>query len=252
MPLNQQTANFPPISQPERSWDKDLRAWANLLYPEARIAHGLQLGLPDSPGLLPKLTDGVLVKDDLVIGPFGSKLISAAPASVTRRGLYYGLRGMAYREAIDVDVTDALIGEVTTDATGIVSLVQYFYPSPGKCAVKGMLYLPKATTGSDVAIANVTMTNYSGLRITAGYSSTKEVAATTATGDQLLIKAGGNTVLTHNKAALDSGTGFAIASPGADQVQPDDNTLMIAYNSTQGTAFTAGAVGFYVEIEGLA
>lgn len=251
MPLNQQTANFPPISLPERSWDKDLRAWARLLYPDARIAHGLQLDLPDSPGLLPKLTDGVLVKDDLVIGPFGSKLISAAPASVSRRGLYYGLRGMAYREVADADVTDALVGEVSTDSDGIISLVQYFYPSPGKCVVKGTIYLPKATTGSDVTIAEVTMTNFSGLKITAGYSRTKEVAATTTTGDQLLIKAGGNTVLTHNQAALDSGTGFAIASPGAGQVQPTDNTLAIAYNSTQGTAFTAGAVGFYVEIEGL-
>ncbi|MBT9316299.1 hypothetical protein [Leptothoe spongobia] len=250
MALNPQIHPFPPIHQSEQSWDHSLRALAQRMFPGGRIGNGLKLGIPATTGLLPTLTDGYINSGDKVIGPFGARLISTAPASATR-GLYYGSKQMRYLAAADADPSDILIGTVVTDADSIVSVVQTFYPAPGKVVVRALLNLPKVTAGADVSLGTVTLEGYAGFRVAHAHTKTAEVAATTAGGDDVVIKHGSTTLVTHNQAALDSATGLAIASPGATEVSPDSNSVELFYNSTQGTAFTAGMVEAYVEVEGL-
>ena len=250
MTLNPQTANFPPIHQPEQSWEHDLRAIFQALYPVGRVWSGLVLGLPIS-GLTPTLTDGVVLYQDQVIGPYGSKLISPAPASSSRMGLYFGLKGMYYAELGTETPGSVLVGEVTTDATGIVSLVQYFNYGPGRVGVKGIIDLVKCPLAADTPFATVELENFTGLRVAYAHARTAIAGATTTAGDQVLIKHGGTTLITHNKAALDAAGTLTLASPGAAQVQPTVPIINFAYNATEATRLTAGVGEFAAEGMGL-
>lgn len=259
MPLNPQTANFPPISQVEHSWEQNLRALAKYLVEGPGARHGLELGLPTS-GLTPTLTDGYLLDGDQVLGPYGSKLISAPPAEVINRNLFFGLSGLYWGDANNAPLktTDKLIGVVTTDVDSVVHVAQPKNYGGGRMGIRGVVSLEKCTKGADVTAFDFALPEtFAQARVS--YAQARVAAAATAgfdAGDDFVLKvkideAAAVTLATVDDALLDDvGTLATFAIADADAVAAYQPTsIKVQYNQTDpGADLTGGAVEFYVEL----
>ncbi|MFB6214840.1 MAG: hypothetical protein ABEI54_03125, partial [Candidatus Bipolaricaulia bacterium] len=136
-----QTDNFPPVGRPEQSFNNSLRAIFQRLYPHSiPLGQGgmrlyLQSGTP-SAGLTPVLTDGYAMRGDWLVGPLGDVAITDAPSNSTK-GMYYGLKGEIVYADQAQERTDIFIGQLTTDADGIIHTAQQLVYAPDRFAVWG-------------------------------------------------------------------------------------------------------------------
>lgn len=260
MPLNPQTANFPPISQVEHSWEQNLRAFAKYLVPGAGARSGLDLGLPAS-GLTPTLTDGYMIQGDQVLGPYGSKLISAPPAEVTNKNLFFGLSGLYWGDANNAPLKtpDVLVGVVTTDVDSVIHVAQMKNYGGGRIGVRGVVNLEKATKGADVTAFDLAIPNgFDYARII--YAQARVAAATTAgvaSGEDFNLKikiddAAAVKLVTIDDLSLgDVGTlaTFAIADSDDEVVAYQPTSIKTQYSQADtSSAIEGGVVEFYVEL----
>lgn len=208
--LQKQTANFPPISLPEMSWGENLRAALQLRDPIPAIASGLNMGLPMTAGqpvagATPTLTDGYLVHGDLVMGPYGSKLISAAPVNGISK-FWFGLEG-AYWSATPNTPKDVLIGVAALsndDPAHILHVAQPIRSSSGFYGIRGLVNLQRCAKGTDVDLITwekpVGMSN---LRIVYAHARVMTIVTGGNTaGDDFLLKVGSATLVTKDDANL--------------------------------------------------
>lgn len=262
MPLNPQIANFPPLSNFERSWEQNLRALASYLVPGAGARAGLKLGIPVdgsgnvTSGLTPTLTDGYLLSGDQVLGPYGSKIVPSVAASQSNAKIWFGLSGMYVADAAEKP-TDILIGVVTTDADSIVHVAQPMNYGAGRYGVRGMVNLAKATDGADQTLFDMAMIdNFDNIRVV--YAQARVHEAATAgfdAGDDHVVKvqfdnAAAVTLATVDDALLDdAGTiaRFAIADGDAVSAYKPES-IKVLYNQTDtATAIAGGAIETFVE-----
>lgn len=263
MPLNPQTANFPPLSQVEHSWEQNVRKSMELMAPGVGIRSGLELGLPMTSGqpvagLTPTLTDGYLVKGDQVMGPYGSKLISAAPLNVATRKLFFGLSGMYWGDSTNLPLkpTDVRIGEITTDAVdSIISVAQAYNYGACLFGARGVVNLSKAVDGSDQNLFTWSKPADLGLKgLRVSHAQARVIAPVTAgntSGDDFLLKVNSTTLVTLGVASLPTLNALAIGTPDATFViAPSVTDLVFKYNQTDtSTAIAGGAVEFNVILQ---
>lgn len=256
--LNPQTSGFPAISQIERSWEQNLRAALAYLTPGSGAREGLRLGLPDA-GLTPTLTDGYLIQGDQVLGPFGSKLITAIAASQSNKKLFFGLSGMYWGDENNAPLkpTDVLLGVVSSDADSIVHVAQPANFGAGRVGVRGFVSLEKATAGADQLAFEMSLAEgFENIRVT--FAQARVAAAVTAgndAGDDFVLKlqydeATAVDLVTLDDAVLDDvGTLGTFAIADADAVAAHSPTsIKVLYNQTDGsTAIAGGSVEFFVE-----
>ncbi len=254
MPLNPQTANFPPLTPGEQSWSLDMRRFGAAINPVAAVAAGLYLGIPlaagqPTTGLTPTLTDGFLSFEDQVIGPFGSLLISAAPKNAVS-SLYYGLSGMYYGSA-PAKASDVLVGVVSTDneaTAAIRHVAQLRRTMAGYLAVRGLVSLPKCAKGADVDLLTVTKpAGYRTMRIVKATANVLAgVTAGNTTGDDFLFKVGSTTLVTVTAAAT-ANVGVTVGTEAAAHFVTTDS-LTFKYNQTD---TSTEIVGGLVEVTAL-
>jgi hypothetical protein len=267
MPLNAQTATFPPIYQPEQSWSQNLRASMDLLAPGSGIRQGLQLGLPLSGGLVttgftPTLTEGYLVRGDEILGPNGPRLTKAATANLTNRNVYFGLNGLNYAASNNLPpiASDALIGRISTDGAGILHMGQPYNYGACRFGIRGVVNLARCAKGADVDFFTLTPPDLSGLgnlRVTYAQARVLEaVSAGNATGDDFLLKIKNGsdaavTLATIAAASLTAGTIVRKNVLTADVLSfVAPTAINFQYNQTDASAnFVGGAVEVYVLFE---
>lgn len=244
MPLNPQTHPFPAIDQVERSWEQNIRASLEVLIPGAYIGEGLKLGFPLSAGqpttgFTPTMTDGYLVDGDMVAGPYGSKLITAALASQTNTGLWFGLKGVYYAAAPQTS-KDVLLGRLSTDSAGIQHIAQQYRTSDGLFVVRGVVNLARCTKGADVPLfvwVKPTTHKYSQVIYSHARIDTIVTAGNTA-GDDFLFKLGSTTLVTKAAANLVTQDHLdASSTPAPVSTAP---TLTFNYNQTDTATAIAG------------
>jgi hypothetical protein len=263
MTLSAQTAPFPPIHQPEQSWEQNIRAALDLLAPGAGVRSGFKLGVPlasDVPttGLTPSLTDGHLVKGDQVLGPYGSKLIGAAPASATRN-LYFGLQGLYYGTE-PATPQDVLVGSLVTDADSVVHVAQPMNYGAGRLGIRGQVNLEKVTDGADQTAFTLVLpaTGLDNVRVS--YAEARVIAAVTGgndAGDDFVLKIaadGGSAVtlatIAHSAIVTLNATSRFAAADGDAVSWHGASNLAVLYNQTDGsTAIAGGLVEFTVLLE---
>lgn len=251
MVQNFQTRNFPLITQVEQSWSENIKAALGFLAPGAAIASGLKLSIPLSAGqpttgLTPLLSDGYLQNGDAIAGPYGSRLIGAAPANAVN-GFYFGLNG-TYYAATPAKPTDILIGRVATDngtPAGIRHVAQLYRNSRGLFVVRGQISLQRCVKGADVNLftferpAGIALDDIRIVHVQAN------VVAAPSTGnaadDNFVLKAGATTILTVTGTALGT-PGVSVGTPAAAWVVPNANSLSIAYNQTDASSNLAGGL----------
>lgn len=265
MALSPQTSPFPPIYQTERSWENNLRAALTLLAPGTGIRSGLQLGLPldavtglVTTGLVPTLTDGYLVQADQVLGPYGSKLTSAAATGLTNRNIYFGLSGLQYADATNEAPTagDVLIGSISTDAldpASILHLGQPYNYGAGRYGVRGVINLAKCPKGADTIFFTWTPpADLQNVRLVYAQARVMEaVSAGNATGDDFLLKIKNGsdaavTLATVAAASLTAGTIVRKNALSADALSfyhATPGPIAFQYNQTDASAnFVGGAI----------
>jgi hypothetical protein len=248
MPLNPQTANFPPISLVERSWNLDLRTLGRTLNPTPAVANGLYLGIPLSggqptTGLTPTLTAGYLLDEDRVHGPFGDLLVTAAPVNAVRN-LYFGLNGV-YWAATPTKTTDVLIGSVSTDnqsTPSIMHTAQLRRSLAGYYIVRGLIGLQRCAKGADVDLFTFTKpAGFNTMRLVRATATV--VAGTTAgntAGDDFLFKVGSTTLVTIDDAALP--TAATTIGTEASAFYSTASSLAFKYNQTDTSTAIAGGL----------
>jgi hypothetical protein len=165
MALQPQTSSFPPIYQMEQTWQQNIRASLSLLAAGYGVRSGLKMGLPldgdgkVTTGLIPTLTDGYLVRGDQVLGPYGSKLVSAAEPGLVNRKVWFGLKGLNYAEPDNLPplVSDALVATLSTDSAAPASIIHIGQPynyGGGRMGVRGVINLAKCPKGADTTFFN--------------------------------------------------------------------------------------------------
>lgn len=258
MPLNPQTANFPPISLMEQSWALELRSFAAAIAPGAGVRSGIELTLPMTSGqpiagLTPVTTDGYLLAGDQVLGLRMSQLISAAPVSVANRRIFFGLSGLYYAIAANTPAqpTDFLLGEITTDATHIISIAQPRNFGASRFGVSGVLNLTKAVKGADTNLFTWVKPSGLGKNTRIAHAMARVIAPVTAgnaASDNFVLKAESTTLATLTGTEL--GT-LNTLNAGANAAWVlTNNSIAIKYNQTDaGGDFTGGAVEFSVLME---
>ncbi|MGA1114549.1 MAG: hypothetical protein ACO3TI_06325 [Aquiluna sp.] len=266
MTLNPQTANFPPIDLPERSWSNNLRAALELLAPGSGVRAGLKLGVPlnagqPTTGLKPTLTDGYLVQGDTVLGPYGSKLSKAAPASVSNRSIFFGLGGLNYGDANNVapSVRDVQIGSISTNATSIIHIGQPYNYGAGRFGVRGLVNLATCPRAADTTFFTWTMPDELGhARVT--YAEARVIAAVTAnaaTNDDFVLKVKNGTAAAVTLATLTAATHLGTVGTQVNKVPVsadalgfyEPTTIAFQYNQTDaGDQIATGLVEVIIEL----
>lgn len=263
--MKPQTANFPPLDMPERSWSNNLRAALDLLAPGVGIRSGLKMGVPlltgqPTTGLVPTLTDGYLVQGDTVLGPYGSKFSVAAPASVTNRGVFFGLEGLGYGDANNAPpvATDVQIGSISTTANSIIHIGQPYNYGAGRFGVRGLVNLVTCPRAADTTFFTWTMPDALGhARVT--YAEARVIAAATANaaaGDNFVLKVKAGEAAAVTLATL-TGTNLGAAGTQVNKVPVsadalgfyEPTTIAFQYNQTDADAQIAtGLVEVMIEL----
>lgn len=257
MALNQQTANFPPISLPEQSWSLNLRAVMTYLGAGAGAYSGMVLGVPlaagvPTTGLVPTLSEGVAIFEDNVIG-INPSAVSAAPPSITNRDIFFGLEGYYYADDLNTPRTlkDIRIGTISTSADSIIAIAQPQNYGGGRYGVKGYLRPDLLTDGADTTFFTwVKPAIYQHCRI--AYAQSRVVSGVTAGGDAgddltLKVKKGADAAVTltsltaANLGAANTVNRFAAADGDAVSWH-DASTLLFQYNQTDATTALAGGL----------
>jgi hypothetical protein len=264
MAIPKQTANFPFFDLPEQSWSNNLRALSRATLPQG-VLKGLALTLPAS-GATPVLSDGHFVDGDHVAGPFGSKLITAAPRNANRIGLYFGLEGLFYATAAEAASAanpmyqlgetvsrGHLIGEVsTTDVAEpeISLLTQYLHLDTSRMGIRSIFRPGLLGAGSDRVLAELPLpAGYRNARIAfATYKVLTAVTVVTATDDTALVKYKADaeaaaTLVTVSNANLGAVAGTTVAAASVIYLPTATETLQLLWNMTDANAsVVAGAI----------
>lgn len=247
-----QTDPFPPLRQTEHSWEQNLRASLGFLIPGAGARDGLKLSIP-ATGLEPGLTDGYLLQGDRVIGPYGSQLLSPAPASAAR-SLYFGLAGPYYATE-PATVRDVLLGTLATTADGIIYVAQPINAGSGRVGVRGQVAISRAVDGSDQSMLSLPIpAGFEYARV--AYAQSRVIGATTGgtdSGDNFVLKAGpaGSlltlTTIAHSALPTLGATSRYVPVSADASSWAGATALTVAYNQTDtATAIAGGLVEFAV------
>lgn len=249
MPLNKQSANFPPLGMPEISWAENIRKAMEFVHPAPVVAYGLKMGI--GSGLIPSLTDGWLVDGDKVMGPYGSKLIAAAPASETNN-FYFGLEGTGYYDTAAATPKDAFIGSVLASADSVIHVAQFSRSTSGFFAVRGVVNLEDCTKGADVDLITWTKPDVGLPNTRIVYAHAKVLAAVSAgntAGDDFLLKVGSTTLVTKDDANLVT-VGHTDVAASLPTYGESTTSLVFKYNQTDtSTAIAGGQMEVYALLE---
>ncbi|MCD8487884.1 MAG: hypothetical protein LRZ84_14400 [Desertifilum sp.] len=272
MVLNKQYANFPPIQLPDKSWSLELRSVVSLLNAGHGIRDGLQMGIPlasgqPTVGLTPNLSNGHYVAGDLVL-KVNPSAISAAPASVSNRKMWFGLNGFYYAETPEQLMLgeilrpshDLFLGEISTNATAILTIAQPVIYGACRFGVRGVINVSELPTGDVPLIVwkKPDLLNGLNLRVTSALLTTKIAAsAGNAASDNGVLKV--DKIDGSSPTTLVTQTGTSIGAVGtstASTVSPVYSDavsgLVFSYNQTDADAnLTGGLVEFKAVIEAI-
>jgi hypothetical protein len=210
--------------------------------------------------LVPTLTDGYLVQGDTVLGPYGSKLAKAAPASATNRAVFFGLDGLNYGDANNAPplVSDVQIGSISTTADSIIHVGQPYNYGAGRFGVRGLINLVTCPRAADTTFFTWTMPDALGhARVT--YAEARVIAAATANaaaGDNFVLKVKAGEAAAVTLATL-TGTNLGAAGTQVNKVPVsadalgfyEPTTIAFQYNQTDADAQIAtGLVEVMIEL----
>jgi len=265
MPI-EQFSSYPPLNRGTPGFSYNLPAYAELEYPFGLPSGmgGLRLQLPES-GRVPDLVAGIVRINDKFIGAQQEDLAAAPPDATSN--LYLGLEGLYYAPVAN-DAFDALVGQVVTDADGIISVAQAIQYAPDRFGVLAKIDTERAGAGADTplwtfmaVVPRPSLQGYPPNRdpnppepSTIGYGAHKIVdayvrslVAGTGSGNGVLSQEG-SVLVTHTGAngnTADAVTQLAAASP----VLRFAPTTALTYNSAAQS--TGGQIEAFVEFVGI-
>lgn len=259
-----QTYNFPPISQPEQSWEGSLRALMAIAYDGVGRYQGLVLSAPPSGSAVPVMTPGYVIAGDSVVGPIPSTTMPPLPRNATLSKLYYAIpRGYFYFEnsssaATTVAPLDEWIATVsTTDETvpKLRCVGQAQNLGNGRFTLTGMVYLKDAARGSVKLLDFPKPSAYRYMRIEYGFCRIAIASTGSGTGDSFALEyetasLAKTALITLNNTALAAAVGSKTTATTTPLSEPTDAVLSLYSNLTDAdNSLTAGAVEFCVGLQ---
>lgn len=201
--VNPQTSPFPGFLMISREWSKNLTALSQTLNQQG-VANGLDWSIPRDAvtgdaiaGLIPDLKDGVMIWGDMVLEVGGINAKAAQPNTTT--SAWWGNDGWVYNPTAPDD-RHGWLGTIRTDINSILYTAQPLSYGSFYIGLKAHINLGKFPVDEEVKlIEKVFDHKYAYKGIVVEYATSRVIAAADA-GGGLVIKSGGNTLLTTTDA----------------------------------------------------